>query len=554
MYWSLHILLVPFLLLIGACQAADVGFALDGAIEGATATDTSFNTGGTISVNGWTATVPKNLQVGFPVAWVPWKDFVASYQAGQFAGYQVSVVGNVVSGKPIAGQVYISQLFTQASSGFIEKINLDGSMKITNGPIIRINDPNAVFSAGYTKSPFMTADDENPSICSFSGFPMCVPRSATDPLCPESNRPTIAATGNKQGTLTVPDPLLMAPFAVGDFIEYSGYRDGSEIIVYEITATNIQIVTGATAANGKPVFIRMEDVNIGVFTADVNAEVAQSKFIGYVSDPAGSPLTVSAIEVDPCTGKETLRAITSANVDTAAGETRNKFDVRLKTGTANDRYTREYMIETSGTGTGTLTKNNITAGRYVQPVTEWIQPELTNPGLAPIPNSFEAFNHLTKGLGPDAAGNIWGPLDPFPQTGVTVFDISSCPPVTTTTPTTSATVTPTATATSTPTTIPVDTVKVTAANWASTGGGTLTVTCTSSNTNATQVGMLLDYTLQKEGTTTFNQVMTAGNNGVWTFSNVKIKQATTVVCHSKLGGKSSPQAVTARRRRRSMAA
>jgi hypothetical protein len=165
--------------------------------------------------------VPKNLQVGFPVAWVPWKDFVASYTAGLFPGYEVKVsqkntmliyatradgttsqvVGNVVAGKPVAGQVYISQFFTQASAGFIEKINFDGTMKITNGPVIRINDPNAVFSVEYTKDPMMTADDENPSISSFSGFPMCVPRSASDPLCPASNRPIIAATGTQQGTL-----------------------------------------------------------------------------------------------------------------------------------------------------------------------------------------------------------------------------------------------------------------------------------------------------------------------------------------------------------------
>ena len=74
-------------------------------------------------------------------------------------------------------------------------------MQITNGPTIRINDPNAVYSAGYKGRPFMTADDQNPSISSFSGFPMCVPRSSSDALCPQSNRPNIPGTGSKQGTL-----------------------------------------------------------------------------------------------------------------------------------------------------------------------------------------------------------------------------------------------------------------------------------------------------------------------------------------------------------------
>ncbi|KAK6066366.1 hypothetical protein SCUP515_10682 [Seiridium cupressi] len=547
MYFNLIYIAIAFAALFtgSLCQTADVGFALDGAVEGASATDTTFNTGGTISVNGWTVTIPKNLQVGFPVAWVPWTDFVASYRAGSFPNYEVSVVGNVVSGKPIAGQVYISQLFTQGSSGFIEKVNFDGSIKIANGPAIRINDPNAVYSVGYTGSPFMTADDENPSISSFSGFPMCVPRSATDPLCPSSNRPTIVTTGTQQGTLTAPDPLVMAPFVAGDFIEYSGFRSGDEIICFEITATNIQIVTGATTANGRPSYIRMEDAIIGVYTTDVNAEGAQSRFVGYTSDPAGSPLIVSAIDIDVCTGKETFRSVTSAIVDTAAGETRNKFDVRLKTGQSGDVYTREYVIETNTAAK--LTKNNITAGRYIQPVTEWIQPELVNPGLAPLANDFSRFSHLTKGLGLDAAGNIWGPLSPFPQTGVTVFDISSCPPPPSSTTTPSSTP---PTTTPTPIFIPVDTVTVTAATWTSSGGGTLTVTCTSSNTNSTQVGMLLDYTLLKEGTTTFNVVMTpvTSQPGTWTFSSVKIKQPSSVNCHSKLGGQKT-STVTARKRR-----
>lgn len=84
----------------------------------------------------------------------------------------------------------IAQLSLQSSNGYIESLKPDGAIKIRNGPTIRINDPNAVYSAGYTKTPFFTADDENPSITSFGGFPMCVPRSASDPKCPATNRPT----------------------------------------------------------------------------------------------------------------------------------------------------------------------------------------------------------------------------------------------------------------------------------------------------------------------------------------------------------------------------
>ncbi|KAK8104106.1 uncharacterized protein PG998_011139 [Apiospora kogelbergensis] len=191
------------LLFVLGALAQDVGFDLDGNIEGATTSnDTLFNSGGTVSVNGFTVTVPKNLQVGFPASWVPWKDFVNAWKNGKFPGFEISVVGNFVNGGgPIAAQVYVSSLFTQGSSGFISQVNFDGTMKMANGPTIRINDPNAVYSSGYTESPFMTADDQNPSISSFSGFPMCVPRSANDALCPATNRPVIAGTSSKQGTL-----------------------------------------------------------------------------------------------------------------------------------------------------------------------------------------------------------------------------------------------------------------------------------------------------------------------------------------------------------------
>lgn len=64
-------------------------------------------------------------------------------------------------------------------------------IKIANGPSLIINDPNAVYSSGYKDKPFFTADDENPSISTFAGFPMCIPRTADveDPLCPSTNRP-----------------------------------------------------------------------------------------------------------------------------------------------------------------------------------------------------------------------------------------------------------------------------------------------------------------------------------------------------------------------------
>lgn len=96
-----------------------------------------------------------------------------------------------VNGKAIAGIVSMSQLLLQGGTGYIESIDgASGTMKIKGGPTLRINDPNGVYGKAYTDKPAFTADDENPSITAFSGFPMCIPRSGTDDLCPSSNRPS----------------------------------------------------------------------------------------------------------------------------------------------------------------------------------------------------------------------------------------------------------------------------------------------------------------------------------------------------------------------------
>lgn len=110
------------------------------------------------------------------------------------------VAGNIVNGQSLAAQIIISEFAMEWNQGHIEEINFDGTMKIRNGPTIRINDPNAVFSAGYS-FPFMVADDQNPSVTAFSGFPMCVPRSSNDTLCPLSNRPSIPGSTAPQRVL-----------------------------------------------------------------------------------------------------------------------------------------------------------------------------------------------------------------------------------------------------------------------------------------------------------------------------------------------------------------
>ncbi|TGJ84304.1 hypothetical protein E0Z10_g4464 [Xylaria hypoxylon] len=379
--------------LFSTAYGQDAPLFVQGSLEDATAFDDTFNSGGTISVAGFNITVPKNMQVQFPAAYVPWKDFAQDKDS--MVGYETNVIGNFVNGVPMAAQILIYEFFEGLASGFIESIDFaSGSMKIKNGPTLRINDPNAVFSVGYTEAPFFTADDESPSITSFSGFPMCIPRNTTDPLC------------------TAPDPLSMAPFLPGDFITWSGIRRGGEVIAFSIIAQNVQITTLQDFS-----YVRTELALVGVSNFNGNTELAESRVVGYASN-ARATVALYAMDIDPCTGAVTDRIVAAIGLR-GGGNAQNKFEYRAD---ILSGYARDYRIvaEVNGVPRTRTTKNGFLAGTYVQPVNVWIQSEQDVPGVPPPANDFSQLPWLTEGLGVDADGNLWGPLDPFPQSGLLI--------------------------------------------------------------------------------------------------------------------------------------
>ncbi|KAF2736055.1 hypothetical protein EJ04DRAFT_177078 [Polyplosphaeria fusca] len=382
-----------------AVLAADIApFAVQGGLDSCTPSDsTKYNSGGSISVNGFDIQVPSNLIAQFPATWVPFRDMCA---AGVL-GYEVAVTGNMVGNKAIAAQISLSQFLLQSSMGYIETVNFaDGSLQIKGGPKVRINDPDGVYSVGNSKAKLFTADAENPSITAFSGFPMCIPRSSNDAKCPTNNRPSGTST-------TVGDPLVMAPLMAGDFIEYSGIKIDGEILAYAITATSVQITT--SASSDVPNYIRMEDAIIGIFDSNANVELADARFIGYLSSCNNARVSINAIDVDPCTGEESYRLIGTATPKPLTADARCKWEFRTNT-QSQSTYTREYRITTNNDVIET--KNGIQAGQYVQPVTEWIQPEVDVPGTVPPPFVFKDIRGLVQGDFLD--GKQYGPLSPFP--------------------------------------------------------------------------------------------------------------------------------------------
>lgn len=102
---------------------------------------------------------------------------------------------------------------------------------------------------------------------------------------------------------------------------------------------------------------------------------------------------------------------------------RNKWEWRAAT-TTTSKYTREYVLRLS-TGEK-LTDNKINAGRYVQPVLDYLFPEANVPGIVPPVNDFSNFPFLAQGLGYDSQGNLFGQLNPWP--GASAPATKSCAP------------------------------------------------------------------------------------------------------------------------------
>ncbi|KAF3048005.1 hypothetical protein E8E12_005966 [Didymella heteroderae] len=433
--------LIAILLTIQQCLAQTVTpFIIDGPLGSAAATSaTQFNTGGSITVAGISITIPENLLVQFPATFVPFKDFAAS--AGSLAGYEINVEGNYVDGKPIAGRVAISQMLGGVGTGVIGSVNNDGTIQIVGGPLLRVNTPGGVYAAVFDKNPFFTSDEQNPSISSFSGYPI-TPKNVT----------------------------AMAPFIPGDYVTWAGVATGGEIQVYTLTAENVQQKTSGD--NGDPVYVRVEDVIIAINDGTPNVEIANNRFTGYLSDGTAS-LSIFRIDVDPCTGAESAVQVGAGS--TKAGDVRNKFDIRFSDTTIS-KAAREYRIKASK-GSKPVAKG-IQAGQFQAPISEMIWPENNVPGSPITQLAFNLLGQLKDGfvVGTDQ----FGQLKPWPGSPVPT-PAKTCTGTEVIAPPAQA---PPAPAPSTGTAPPAGAAPVANAGTALTGqvAGTL-ITITGSNTN-----------------------------------------------------------------------
>ncbi|KAF9048372.1 hypothetical protein BDZ89DRAFT_941265 [Hymenopellis radicata] len=224
-------------------------FLTTGFITGGTLNNASdILSGGTLSIDHVEFIIPRNLLVNTPsltaVAWSEMftEEGVLNLPLWPEISWETEVYANYINGQFIAGIVYIFQEILNANQGFITAIDYEkGEMRIngafgdlTTGHRVVINDPVGRFGMVHGDWPLWTADYDNPSISTSTGFPVCIPRVdpavELDVLCPDYNRPvdgsgkpltgfTFAAPPVAAGQ---PDPNLFVPLKVGDFLIYSG--------------------------------------------------------------------------------------------------------------------------------------------------------------------------------------------------------------------------------------------------------------------------------------------------------------------------------------------
>ena len=278
--------------------------------------------------------------------------------------YEVRVIGNrVVSGASdsyIAGLVSVSQQTPNAGQGYINFIDYaNGEMRVggavgssTTGARVRINDPvlpslgTGRYSKGLSPDVRFTSDQDNPTIRTETGFPMCLPRVAPTPAqadlrCPERNRPK-DALGIFQTIFTFPapaavvpggaDPRLQMPFEVGDYISFAGTLVTDNLATptvgpypgtaatYVSAHTIVANLGVYTAPGADPAYLAVDVTLLGVggiSIAGVAAATVRTSFEGFSTDPTRN-VHLFGIDVDCATGATTDRDWGSVTVDQGA--------------------------------------------------------------------------------------------------------------------------------------------------------------------------------------------------------------------------------------------
>jgi hypothetical protein len=222
-----------------------------------------------------------------------------------------------------------------------------------------------------------------------------------------------------------PDPRLMVPLTIGDYVTITGTMNGGTVEVNNLIA-NLAIFT---APGTKPAYVSCESVNYGIVTTQAG-EFAETRAVAWTTDPS---VTIQwfAMDVDPCTGAVTERNLlvvqpfnTVAAPGAVPGAPLGRAVFRL--GKANvSPATRQVGFRLStGVTQVPLGPTNLTAGQFIQPIFDFIFPEQLTFGTPAIENRFDVIPFLGLGSGPYIPGApgaapptnpvVVGQLSPWP--------------------------------------------------------------------------------------------------------------------------------------------
>jgi hypothetical protein len=456
--------------------------------------------GGTMVVNNHTIVVPAETIAVLPASALTWQELFAQAPAPYgptqtglaladlpkpLTTYEINVVGNRVldpgnatpanRDRYIAGLVHISQQDLNTGAGYINFMNYTtGEMEVGGvlgvagtGARVQVNDPLSATSAvggrygrAMTPDPRFMVDQDNPTIASATGFPMCFPRTdpavADDALCPVTNRPTDVPNGTFLSTVMMTDPAFLplggaldprvqAPMEVGDYVIYAGTLTADAAGTY-ISAHTIDENTAIFTAPGtNPAYIKI-DVSIlgtgGVNALGIGEATVRTRFEGMSTDTTRR-IHLYGIDVNP-NGTTSDRDwgtifpdVSLANGGAAPGRWRFRPGC-LTFGTApaanrlakecvygpGDQFlpaTREVRAVIEGLQTqdpanpaAVTSANGIYYGQYHAPIDEFLFPENV-PG-APIPeNNFNTMPFLAQGGYSSFTGVVAGVLNPWPS-------------------------------------------------------------------------------------------------------------------------------------------
>jgi hypothetical protein len=460
--------------------------------------------GGFIKVNGHVITVPSETIVILPANALTWAEIFslapAPYGPSQtglaladtpapLTAYQARVVGNRVNGVYIAGLITIWQDALNTGQGFINfinyttgeirvggTVNFDGAGNPVNvldpndpGARVQLNDPlNAAVGTGrfgraVSADIRFTVDQDNPTVRSVTGFPMCIPRAdpavAPDALCPQTQRPAAAApaTGfasiiqmNNPALVGVPpDASIQAPFEVGDYVTFAGtlVHDGAnptagpwpgDAATYISAHTITNNVSIYTWPGTNPAYVAVDVSLIGVgglIVVGAGEAAVRTRFEGFSTDPS-RVVHLYGIDLAPGTGATSDRTWGTIGIDpgpivgAAKGRWRfrppciltapNPVNFKDCQGPPSGSFlppTREVRAVVEGSwvpGQVTTFANGIIAGQYHAPIADYLFPENV-PGAPIVENTFNSMPFLAQGGYSSSQGTVVGQLNPWPS-------------------------------------------------------------------------------------------------------------------------------------------